>query len=82
MAGMRIVVVKTGANGDIDIADLRARAEEHSANLAALMVTYPSTHGVFEEGDHRDLPHRAPAWRTGLHGRREHERDGRPGTAG
>jgi len=50
MAGMRIVVVKTGANGDIDIADLRARAEEHAANLAALMVTYPSTHGVFEEG--------------------------------
>jgi glycine dehydrogenase len=50
MAGMRIVVVKTGANGDIDIADLRARAEEHSANLSALMVTYPSTHGVFEEG--------------------------------
>ena len=50
MAGMKIVVVKTGANGDIDIADLRARAEEHSANLAALMVTYPSTHGVFEEG--------------------------------
>jgi len=50
MAGMRIVVVKTGANGDIDIPDLRARAEEHSANLSALMVTYPSTHGVFEEG--------------------------------
>jgi glycine dehydrogenase len=50
MAGMKIVVVKTGANGDIDIADLRARAEEHSANLSALMVTYPSTHGVFEEG--------------------------------
>ena len=50
MAGMRIIVVKTGANGDIDIADLRARAEEHSANLSALMVTYPSTHGVFEEG--------------------------------
>ena len=50
MAGMKIVVVKTGANGDIDIADLRARAREHSASLAALMVTYPSTHGVFEEG--------------------------------
>ena len=50
MAGMRIVVVKTGANGDIDLEDLRARAAEHSANLAALMVTYPSTHGVFEEG--------------------------------
>ena len=50
MASMKIVVVKTGANGDIDIADLRARAEEHAANLSALMVTYPSTHGVFEEG--------------------------------
>ena len=50
MAGMRIVVVKTGANGDIDMEDLRARAQEHAANLAALMVTYPSTHGVFEEG--------------------------------
>jgi glycine dehydrogenase len=50
MVGMRIVVVKTGANGDIDIEDLKARAAEHSANLSALMVTYPSTHGVFEEG--------------------------------
>jgi glycine dehydrogenase len=50
MAGMQIVVVKTGANGDIDIDDLRARAEANRANLAALMVTYPSTHGVFEEG--------------------------------
>jgi glycine dehydrogenase len=50
MAGMKIVVVKTGANGDIDIADLRAKAAEHRSHLAALMVTYPSTHGVFEEG--------------------------------
>ena len=50
MAGMKIVVVKTGPNGDVDIADLRARAEEHTNDLAALMVTYPSTHGVFEEG--------------------------------
>ena len=49
MAGMQVVVVKTDTNGNIDVADLRARAEEHSANLAALMVTYPSTHGVFEE---------------------------------
>jgi glycine dehydrogenase len=47
---MKIVVVKTGANGDIDIADLRAKAAEHRSHLAALMVTYPSTHGVFEEG--------------------------------
>ena len=50
MAGMKIVVVKTGPNGDVDLADLRARAEEHKDDLAALMVTYPSTHGVFEEG--------------------------------
>ena len=50
MAGMKIVVVKTGPNGDVDIADLRARAEEHKDDLSALMVTYPSTHGVFEEG--------------------------------
>ena len=50
MAGMRVVVVKTGASGDIDMADLRVKADEHAADLAALMVTYPSTHGVFEEG--------------------------------
>ena len=49
MAGMRVVVVKTDSNGNIDMADLRARAEEHAANLSALMVTYPSTHGVFED---------------------------------
>ena len=48
MAGMRVVVVKTDDQGNIDMADLRARAVEHSAKLAALMVTYPSTHGVFE----------------------------------
>jgi len=49
MAGMKIVVVKCDSNGNIDVADLRARAEEHSASLSCLMVTYPSTHGVFEE---------------------------------
>jgi glycine dehydrogenase len=49
MAGMRVIVVKTDANGNIDVADLRAKAVEHSKNLGALMVTYPSTHGVFEE---------------------------------
>ena len=48
MAGMKVVVVKCDASGNIDVADLKARAEEHSANLTALMVTYPSTHGVFE----------------------------------
>ena len=50
MAGMKVVIVKTDAKGNIDIADLRAKAEAHRADLAALMVTYPSTHGVFEEG--------------------------------
>ncbi len=49
MAGLRVVVVATDAEGNIDIADLEAKAVEHSDNLAALMITYPSTHGVFEE---------------------------------
>jgi len=48
MAGMRVVVVASDPNGNIDIADLRAKADAHAADLAALMVTYPSTHGVFE----------------------------------
>jgi len=46
---MKVVVVKSDAHGHVDVADLRAQAEANSANLAALMVTYPSTHGVFEE---------------------------------
>ena len=50
MAGMKVVVVRTDASGNIDTADLRAKAEAHKTDLAALMVTYPSTHGVFEEG--------------------------------
>ncbi|PTL78326.1 aminomethyl-transferring glycine dehydrogenase [Vitiosangium sp. GDMCC 1.1324] len=49
MAGYKVVVVKCDENGNIDVADLRARAEQHKEKLAALMVTYPSTHGVFEE---------------------------------
>jgi len=50
MAGMQVVVVRCLEDGDIDVADLKAKAEQHAANLAALMITYPSTHGVFEEG--------------------------------
>ncbi|TXD98284.1 aminomethyl-transferring glycine dehydrogenase [Psychrobacter frigidicola] len=50
MMGMKVVVVKTDDNGNVDIADLTAKCEEHSDNLGALMITYPSTHGVFEEG--------------------------------
>ncbi len=49
MAGMKVVVVKCDDHGNIDLADLKAKAEKHSQALAALMVTYPSTHGVFEE---------------------------------
>lgn len=49
MAGMNVVVVKCDENGNIDVGDLRAKASAHSETLAALMVTYPSTHGVFEE---------------------------------
>ncbi|MGB1205940.1 MAG: aminomethyl-transferring glycine dehydrogenase [Chitinophagales bacterium] len=49
MAGMKVIVVKCDKNGNIDVVDLKAKAEKHSENLAALMITYPSTHGVFEE---------------------------------
>jgi glycine dehydrogenase len=50
MAGMRVVVVACDSHGNVSLDDLRAKAAEHSADLAALMVTYPSTHGVFEVG--------------------------------
>jgi glycine dehydrogenase len=50
MVGMEVVVVACDDNGNVDLVDLKAKAEKHSANLAAAMVTYPSTHGVFEEG--------------------------------
>jgi glycine dehydrogenase len=50
MCGMKVIAVKCDRDGNIDIADLNAKAEKHQENLAALMVTYPSTHGVFEEG--------------------------------
>ena len=49
MAGMRVVLVNCDDKGNIDVEDLKARAEEHAAELSCLMVTYPSTHGVFEE---------------------------------
>jgi glycine dehydrogenase len=49
MAGMEVVVVACDTRGDVDVTDLRAKAAQHSKNLAAVMITYPSTHGVFEE---------------------------------
>ncbi len=48
MAGFEVVVVKCDERGNVDLADLRARADEHARDLAAIMITYPSTHGVFE----------------------------------
>ncbi|MEP3816801.1 MAG: aminomethyl-transferring glycine dehydrogenase [Nitratireductor sp.] len=50
MAGMRVVMVKCTEAGDVDVDDLTAKAEQHAERLAAVMITYPSTHGVFEEG--------------------------------
>ncbi|ERE00217.1 aminomethyl-transferring glycine dehydrogenase [Pseudogulbenkiania ferrooxidans] len=50
MMNMQVVVVKCDDAGNVDVADLKAKAEQHAAKLAALMITYPSTHGVFEQG--------------------------------
>jgi len=50
MAGMSVVVVRCNEDGNVDVEDLKAKAAQHAENLAALMITYPSTHGVFEEG--------------------------------
>jgi len=60
-AGMRVVIVGTDRHGNVDVEDLKAKAEEHAARLAALMVTYPSTHGVFEDRiqDICDIVHRS-----------------------
>ena len=49
MMGLKVVVVKTDDSGNIDLEDLKAKAEQHADNLSSLMITYPSTHGVFEE---------------------------------
>ncbi|MGP9556712.1 aminomethyl-transferring glycine dehydrogenase [Psychrobacter sp. AOP7-A1-24] len=60
MMGMKVVVIKTDENGNVDIDDLTAKCEEYSDRLGALMITYPSTHGVFEEGIRHicDLTHK------------------------
>jgi glycine cleavage system P protein (glycine dehydrogenase) len=59
MVGMEVVVVACDARGDVDVADLKAKAEKHADRLAAIMITYPSTHGVFEEhiGEICDIVH-------------------------
>jgi glycine dehydrogenase len=80
MVGMTVVVTKCDENGNVDMADLQAKCEQHSANLAAVMITYPSTHGVFEtqvkqlcelvhqHGGRRWRPRRRPRLRGGRPG--------------
>ena len=82
MVGMKVVVTACDENGNVDLADLKAKAEQHSKNLACVMVTYPSTHGVFEEGIQELCEDHPLARRPGLHRRRQHERAGRRGGAG
>ncbi len=77
MAGLKVVVVATDTNGNVDVPDLKAKAEQHRDRLAALMVTYPSTHGVFEDAIQEICARHSSARRPGVHGRREHERAGR-----
>ncbi|RJF98410.1 aminomethyl-transferring glycine dehydrogenase [Noviherbaspirillum saxi] len=59
MVGMQVIVVQCDERGNVDVADLRTKAEKHAADLAAIMITYPSTHGVFEEavGEVCDIVH-------------------------
>ena len=81
MAGMRVVVVGTAPTGNVDLADLRAKIDEHGPRLAAMMITYPSTHGVFETEVRAGLRRGARRGRAGLRGRGEPERAGRGGPA-
>ncbi len=82
MAGMKVVVVACDEHGNVDVGDLRAKAKQHETDLAALMITYPSTHGVFEEGGEGHLRHRPRAWRSGLSRRGQSQRPGGPGAPG
>ena len=85
MMGMQVVVVACDDNGNVDVADLKAKAEQYSATLACLMITYPSTHGVFEEGHARHLRHHPRPRRPGVYGRRQPQRPGglvQPGKIG
>ena len=82
MAGLQVVVTECDANGNVDMADLQAKCEQHSANLAAVMITYPSTHGVFETSVKELCALVHQPRRPRLRGRRQHERAGRRGRAG
>ena len=82
MAGLQVVVTKCDESGNVDMADLQAKCEQHSANLAAVMITYPSTHGVFETQVKELCALVHQPRRPRLCGRRQHERAGRRGRAG
>ena len=81
LAGMKVVVVKTADNGNIDHDDLKAKIAQHSEQLSAIMITYPSTHGVFEE-DVRWVCGSARRRRSGVHRRCQSQRAGGPREAG
>ena len=78
MAGMRVVVVACDEHGNVDLDDLRARLAEHGEHVAALMITYPSTHGVYEQAVGEICGARARRRRSGLRRRRQPERARRP----
>ena len=81
LAGLRVAVVKCGADGAVDLGDLQAKLEAHEGHVAAIMITYPSTAGVYEQNVSDDLRRRARGRRPGVHRRREPKRAGRGGHA-
>ncbi len=81
MVGMQVVVTACDAQGNVDMDDLKRACEKHGDKLAAVMITYPSTHGVFETQRQGALRARACARRPRLRRRRQHERAGRRGRA-
>ena len=72
-AGFITVTCACDEQGNVDMDDLRAKAEENKEELAALMITYPSTHGIFENRNKRYLPYYPCLWSTSIYGRCEHE---------
>ena len=77
MAGMRVVVVACDDDGNVDLVDLDAKIDKHRDALAAIMVTYPSTHGVYETGIARAVREGARRRRSGVRRRGEPQRAGR-----
>ncbi len=76
MAGLQVVVTRCDEAGNVDLADLAAKCEQHAPNLAAVMITYPSTYGVFDTQVKALCAVVHESWRPGVCGRRQHERPG------